>query len=174
MDMHDSRLIGTWRPDARKTAREVAVGHDMTPSRKKKLLRQFFGKMVLRYTPTRCYSLLKGQVSVNRYLVVAKDRIPWGHLNTVDMGTGGYRIVPSGASPLGCPDVAIGDPVEIDGRNINRKGKVLDKSLIRLSGKMTSRNVSNQLAPRLRAASSSVWSGQCPCSSKKVRLALKN
>jgi hypothetical protein len=61
------------------------------------------------------------------YLVVAKDRVPWGHLNTVDMGTGGYRIIPSGASPLGCPDVAIGDPVEIDGRNIDRKGKVLDK-----------------------------------------------
>jgi hypothetical protein len=61
------------------------------------------------------------------YLVVAKDRVPWGHLNTVDMGTGGYRIIPSGASPLGCPDVAIGDPVEIDGRNINRKGTVLEK-----------------------------------------------
>src|SRR5258705_10435237 len=29
------------------------------------------------------------------YLVVAKDRVPWGHLNTVDMGTVGYRIVPS-------------------------------------------------------------------------------
>jgi hypothetical protein len=61
------------------------------------------------------------------YLVVAKDRVPWGHLNTVDMGTGGYRVIPSGASPLGCPDVAIGDPVEIDGRNINRKGTVLEK-----------------------------------------------
>ena len=61
------------------------------------------------------------------YLVVAKDRVPWGHLNTVDMGTGGYRIIPSGASPLGCPDVAIGDPVEIDGRNINRTGTVLEK-----------------------------------------------
>jgi len=61
------------------------------------------------------------------YLVVAKDRVPWGHLNTVDMGTGGYRIIPSGTSPLGCPDVAIGDPVEIDGRNINRTGRVLEK-----------------------------------------------
>ena len=61
------------------------------------------------------------------YLVVAKDRVPWGHLNTVDMGTGGYRIIPSGTSPLGCRDVAIGDPVEIDGRNINRTGRVLEK-----------------------------------------------
>ena len=61
------------------------------------------------------------------YLIVAKDRVPWGHLNTVDMGTGGYRVIPPGTSPLGCSDIAIGDPVEIDGRNINRNGTVLDK-----------------------------------------------
>jgi hypothetical protein len=61
------------------------------------------------------------------YLVVAKDRVPWGHLNTVDMGTGGYRVISPGTSPLGCSDVAIGDKVEIDGRNINRSGTVLDK-----------------------------------------------
>jgi hypothetical protein len=61
------------------------------------------------------------------YLVVAMDRIPWGHLNVVDMGTDGYRLVPPGTSPLGCADVAIGDPVEIDGRNIYRKGTVLEK-----------------------------------------------
>ena len=61
------------------------------------------------------------------YLVVAKDRVPWGHLNTVDMGTGGYRLIPPDTSPLGCSDVAIGDKVEIDGRNINRNGTVLDK-----------------------------------------------
>jgi hypothetical protein len=73
------------------------------------------------YTGHRCAA------SDMNYLIVAKDRIPWGHLNTVDMGTGGYRIIPSGTSPLGCPDVAIGDPVEIDGRNINRTGTVLEK-----------------------------------------------
>ena len=61
------------------------------------------------------------------YLIVAKDRVPWGHLNIVDMGTGGYRVIPPGTSPLGCSDIAIGDPVEIDGRNINRNGTVLDK-----------------------------------------------
>jgi hypothetical protein len=33
----------------------------------------FFGKLELRYTPTRCYSSLSGQVSVNRYSVLAKD-----------------------------------------------------------------------------------------------------
>jgi hypothetical protein len=61
------------------------------------------------------------------YLVVANSRIPWGHLNVVDLGTAGYRVIPPGTSPLGCADIAIGDPVEIDGRNIYRKGAVLEK-----------------------------------------------
>jgi hypothetical protein len=61
------------------------------------------------------------------YLVVAKDRIPWGHLNVVDLGTAGYRIIPPGTRPLGCADIAIGDLVEIDGRNVYRSGPVADK-----------------------------------------------
>ena len=61
------------------------------------------------------------------YLVVATDRIPWGHLNVVDLGTGGYRVIPPETKALGCADIAIGDPVEIDGRNIYRKGTVLEK-----------------------------------------------
>ena len=32
------------------------------------------------------------------YLVVAADRIPWGHLNVVDMGTGGYRVIAPGTT----------------------------------------------------------------------------
>ncbi len=61
------------------------------------------------------------------YLVVAKDRIPWGHLNVVDLGTAGYRIIPPGTRPLACADVAIGDEVEIDGRNVYRSGTVAEK-----------------------------------------------
>ena len=61
------------------------------------------------------------------YLVVAPDRIPWGHLNVVDMGTGGYRVIPSGTTALGCADIAIGDGVEIDGRNTYRSGTVVEK-----------------------------------------------
>jgi hypothetical protein len=61
------------------------------------------------------------------YLVVATDRIPWGHLNVVDLGTAGYRIIPPGTQPLACADVAIGDEVEIDGRNIYRSGPVAEK-----------------------------------------------
>src|SRR5664279_3312009 len=61
------------------------------------------------------------------YLVVATDQIPWGHLNVVDLGTAGYRIIPSGTRPLACADIAIGDQVEIDGRNVYRSGSVAEK-----------------------------------------------
>ena len=61
------------------------------------------------------------------YLVVAPDRIPWGHLNEVDLGTAGYRIIPPGTEPLACEDIAIGDLVEIDGRNTYRSGAVSEK-----------------------------------------------
>jgi hypothetical protein len=61
------------------------------------------------------------------YLVVAEDRIPWGHLNVVDLGTAGYRIIPRDTRPLACADIAIGDLVEIDGRNTYRSGTVVEK-----------------------------------------------
>ena len=61
------------------------------------------------------------------YLVVAKDRIPWGHLNVVDLGTAGYRVIAQDTRPLACADIAIGDPVEIDGRNTYRSGTVVEK-----------------------------------------------
>lgn len=60
------------------------------------------------------------------YLVVAPDRIPWGRLDLVDLGTGGYRVIEPGTAPLACTDIAIGDPVEIDGRNIYRTGEVAE------------------------------------------------
>ena len=61
------------------------------------------------------------------YLVVAPDRVPWGHLNVVDLGTAGYRSIPSGTKPLACADIAVGDPVEIDGRSVYRSGTVEEK-----------------------------------------------
>jgi hypothetical protein len=61
------------------------------------------------------------------YLVLAEDRIPWGHLNVVDLGTAGYREVPAEARPLACEDIAIGDQVEINGRNVYRTGLVAEK-----------------------------------------------
>ena len=61
------------------------------------------------------------------YLVVEPGRIPWGHLNVVDLGAAGYRVIPPGTRPLACADIAIGDQVEIDGRNLYRSGTVADK-----------------------------------------------
>ncbi|HUP53957.1 MAG TPA: hypothetical protein VM408_00500 [Methylomirabilota bacterium] len=58
------------------------------------------------------------------YLVVAPDRIPWGHLNVVDMGTGGYRVIEAGTKALGCAGIEIGDTIEVDGRGIYRSGPV--------------------------------------------------
>ena len=58
------------------------------------------------------------------YLVVAADRIPWGHLNVVDMGTAGYRVIAPGTKALSCADIAIGDTIEVDSRNVYRTGAV--------------------------------------------------
>ncbi|MEO5941397.1 MAG: hypothetical protein ABIZ72_10335 [Candidatus Limnocylindrales bacterium] len=60
-------------------------------------------------------------------LVVARDRIPWGHLNVIDLGTAGYRIIPEGTRALGCADIAIGDLAEINGRDVYRRGSVAEK-----------------------------------------------
>lgn len=61
------------------------------------------------------------------YLIVATDRIPWGRLNQVDLGIGGYRTLAPDTEPLGCADVADGDPVEINGRDVYRSGTVTGK-----------------------------------------------
>ena len=58
-------------------------------------------------------------------LELAPDHIPWGHLNLVDMGAGGYREVAAGAHPLSCADIRIGDRVEVDGREHYRSGVVV-------------------------------------------------
>lgn len=61
------------------------------------------------------------------YLIVVADRIPWGHLNVVDLGTAGYRLIGAGTAALSCADIAIGDPIEIDGRGVYRSGTVAEK-----------------------------------------------
>jgi hypothetical protein len=58
-------------------------------------------------------------------LALAPDRIPWGHLNLVDMGAGGYRTIEAGTRPLACSDIKAGDRVEIDGRERYRTGTVI-------------------------------------------------
>lgn len=58
-------------------------------------------------------------------LALAPDRIPWGHLNLVDMGAGGYRTMAPGTRPLACADVDEGDHVEVNGREHFRSGKII-------------------------------------------------
>jgi hypothetical protein len=58
-------------------------------------------------------------------LALAPDRIPWGHLNVVDLGVGGYRTFGVDVVPLACADVHVGDRVEVDGREHYRDGKVI-------------------------------------------------
>jgi hypothetical protein len=61
------------------------------------------------------------------YMLVAADRIPWGHLNEIDMGAGGYRVVTQDTRPLDCAGINVNDIVEINGRLIYRTGHVVEK-----------------------------------------------
>ncbi len=61
------------------------------------------------------------------YLIVALERIPWGHLNEIDMGVGGYRLLSPDTKALSCGDIAVDDPIEMDGRNDYRTGTVTAK-----------------------------------------------
>lgn len=70
--MQDFRLIGVWRSDAQKTAREIAARHDI-PATKKRKLRSQFGKLELRFTRTHCHSQFNEHRAMNRYVVVARD-----------------------------------------------------------------------------------------------------
>jgi hypothetical protein len=61
-------------------------------------------------------------------LELAPDHIPWGHLNMVDLGAGGYRTIAPGTRPLACSDIKAGQRVEIDGREHYRQGTVIGSS----------------------------------------------
>jgi hypothetical protein len=70
--MTDSRLIGTWRSDGRRTLQEIAARRDIPATQRRKLAR-FFGKLELRYTRTKCYARMETHASASGYLVLAKD-----------------------------------------------------------------------------------------------------
>jgi hypothetical protein len=88
--MNDSRLIGTWKSDGRRTAKEIAARRDLSANKTVKL-RSLFGKLELRYTGSRCYSRLGDYVSVNRYTVVAKDE--WSAVLVVFIPIAGKHII---------------------------------------------------------------------------------
>lgn len=58
-------------------------------------------------------------------LILTPDHIPWGHLDQVDLGPGGYRTIAPGARPLSCADLRVGSAVEMDGRGLYRSGRIV-------------------------------------------------
>jgi hypothetical protein len=70
--MYDSRLIGIWKSDSRRTVQEILARRDIRGSKKSKLI-SLFGKLELRYTRTHCHTKLGDYRTVTRYTVVAKD-----------------------------------------------------------------------------------------------------
>ena len=70
--MIDTRLLGTWQSDTRKTMREIRNRKDIPEANQKKL-KSLFGKLRVRYTRARIHTAFKGDKSIGRYQVVAKD-----------------------------------------------------------------------------------------------------
>jgi hypothetical protein len=70
--MIDTRLLGTWQSDLRKTVQEACKWRDI-PSARQKKLELLLGKLRVRFTRTRVYCEFEGKTSVAPYQVVAKD-----------------------------------------------------------------------------------------------------
>src|SRR5439155_9865528 len=72
MPMRDRRLLGTWRSDARRTLKGWVFPPRMSAARRERFAR-IFGKLVIRYTPTRIISEFRGEQTVERYRVLGRD-----------------------------------------------------------------------------------------------------
>ena len=59
------------------------------------------------------------------YVTLVADMIPWGHLNAIDLGAAGYRVIAAGTRALSCPEVKPGDRVEINGQGGYRQGGII-------------------------------------------------
>jgi hypothetical protein len=59
------------------------------------------------------------------YVPLVADMIPWGHLNEIDLGAGGYRVIAEGTRARSCADVGPGDKVEINGQGGFRQGGII-------------------------------------------------
>jgi hypothetical protein len=70
--LYDTRLLGRWRSDARRTGQDLAARRDISATQKR-WLRGLFGRLELRYTRNRCYATLDGRTEGFPYSVVAKD-----------------------------------------------------------------------------------------------------
>ena len=72
LTVRDRRLLGTWKSDGPRTARDIEARSDLDPRHKQTLI-GMFGQLELRYTPTRCYASLGETVTVSRYTVVGRN-----------------------------------------------------------------------------------------------------
>jgi hypothetical protein len=70
--MQDTRLLGVWRSDARRTRRDLGARRDI-PLKTRRAIDGMLGRLELRYTRTRCHSTLDGSTFSAPYVVVAKD-----------------------------------------------------------------------------------------------------
>jgi len=68
------------------------------------------------------------------YVTVTPAMIPWGRLNQVDLGAGGYRTIEAGTRPLACADIHAGDAIAFDGNDIYRTGHVYAQEVYDFAG----------------------------------------
>jgi hypothetical protein len=69
----DRRLLGTWKSDKRKTFRHFVPRPGAKPEGVRKL-KTLFGKLVVRWTPTKCHTELDGCRESYSYELVDKDQ----------------------------------------------------------------------------------------------------
>lgn len=68
----DRRLLGVWRSDKERTTRLWRFRNELDAA-KKQWFESLFGKLTLRYTPTRLHSEFDGEKTSRRYRIVASD-----------------------------------------------------------------------------------------------------
>lgn len=68
----DPRLIGTWKSDRRRTFRHWKPRPGCSPQSERKF-KALFGKLIVRWTPTKCHWDCSGSIDSGIYHVVARD-----------------------------------------------------------------------------------------------------
>jgi len=68
------------------------------------------------------------------YITVIPSMIPWGRLDQIDMGVGGYHTVNPGLRALTCADVHVGDAVAFNGNGLYRTGQVVAQEVYDFPG----------------------------------------
>lgn len=70
--MIDRRLVGNWVSDGRRTIADLEKRRRLS-AKHRKAMKAIFGKLRLRYTPSRCYSTLDGNTEALPYRVLATN-----------------------------------------------------------------------------------------------------